>query len=370
MKMNSVEELIEDIRQGKMIVLMDDEDRENEGDLVMAAAWVKPEDINFMARFARGLICLTLEKERCEQLALPLMVNKNGSQHGTNFTLSIDAAEGISTGISAADRALTIQVAVAKNAQPQALIQPGHIFPLMAMPGGVLNRAGHTEAGCDLARLAGLEPAAVIVEIMNDDGSMARRVDLEKFAQQHQLKIGTIADLIHYRTVHEKTLERVREEILDTEYGEFRCVVFNSRIDSLCHLALIKGDVEKNEAPFVRVHLVDTFRDLLGARIEGRTGWSLEKALRYVSNQASGVVLLLGQEIQVDALSQRVAGFFSGQPAGAHASAHHAYRTIGTGSQILQALGVRKMRLLSSKLKFNALSGFGLEIIEYVESKD
>ncbi len=369
MKMHSVEELIQDIRQGKMIVLMDDEDRENEGDLVMAASWVKPEDINFMARYARGLICLTLEKERCEQLALPLMVNKNGSQHGTNFTLSIDAAQGISTGISAADRALTIQMAVAKNTQPQELIQPGHIFPLMAMPGGVLNRAGHTEAGCDLARLAGLEPAAAIVEIMNEDGSMARRADLEKFAQQHQLKIGTIADLIHYRTVHEKTLERVREEMLDTEYGEFNCVVFHSLIDQLCHLALVKGDLENSEAPFVRVHLVDTFRDLFGARIEGRTGWSLAKALSYVAEQDAGVVLLLGQETQPDALSQRVAGFFSGQPV-QQASAHNTYRTIGTGSQILQALGVKKMRLLSSKLKFNALSGFGLEIAEYVEPRD
>ena len=220
--MNTIEEIIEDLRQGKMVIIMDDEDRENEGDLVMAAAFTRPEDINFMARYGRGLICLTLTSERCQQLRLPLMINENKTTHSTNFTVSIEAATGVTTGISAADRARTVQCAVAANAKPEDLVQPGHIFPLMAKSGGVLNRAGHTEAGCDLARLAGVEPAAVIVEILNEDGSMARKPDLEKFAQEHNLKIGTISDLIHYRIQHENTLERISECDFPTEFGDFR----------------------------------------------------------------------------------------------------------------------------------------------------
>ncbi|MGD2138036.1 MAG: 3,4-dihydroxy-2-butanone-4-phosphate synthase, partial [Gammaproteobacteria bacterium] len=222
MSLNNTEEIVRDIRAGRMVILMDDEDRENEGDLVMAASHVRPEDINFMASHGRGLICLTLTRKRCEQLALPLMVQSNLSSHATNFTLSIEAATGVTTGISAADRARTIQAAVAADAQPRDLVQPGHIFPLMAQPGGVLTRAGHTEAGCDLARLAGLEPAAVIVEILKEDGSMARRPDLEIYARQHDLKIGTIEDLIRYRIENEKTVERVAASDLATEHGIFR----------------------------------------------------------------------------------------------------------------------------------------------------
>lgn len=260
--MNSIEEIIEDLRQGKMVIVMDDEDRENEGDLLMAAAFARPEDINFMAKYGRGLICLTLTRERCQQLRLPLMVHNNKTPYTTNFTVSIEAAEGVTTGISAADRALTIQCAVAKNAQPGDLVQPGHVFPLMAQAGGVLNRAGHTEAGCDLAHLAGVEPAAVIVEILNDDGSMARRPDLEVFASQHNLKIGTIADLIHYRIHHENTLERISECAYPTEFGDFRLYAYQDRNDDNVHMALVMGDISSEEPVLVRVHARNLIDDL------------------------------------------------------------------------------------------------------------
>lgn len=244
MLLNTVEELIEDIRQGKMVILMDDEDRENEGDLVMAAPMVRPKDINFMATYARGLICLTLDEQRCKQLDLAMMVNHdtNASSYGTPFTLSIEAAEGVTTGISAADRARTVQAAVASNARPSDIVQPGHVFPLKAQPGGVLSRAGHTEAGCDLARIAGFEAAAVIVEIMNEDGTMARRDDLEKFAEKHQLKIGTIADLIHYRVVTEKTTQCVNEREVKTHYGEFVLKTYLDKVRNEKHFAMVMGD--------------------------------------------------------------------------------------------------------------------------------
>ena len=245
MKFNTIEEILEDLAQGKMVVILDDEDRENEGDLLMAASLVCPEDVNFMAQYGRGLICLTLNQQRCKQLALPLMVSEAEDGHGTNFTLSIEAAEGVTTGISAYDRAHTVRTAVAPNAKPEDIVQPGHIFPLMARPGGVLTRAGHTEAGCDLARLADLEPAAMIVEILNEDGSMARRPDLEKFAETHHLKIGTIEDLIHYRIQHEKSVERVAETVLPTEFGDFKMVAYENHVSGHVHFALIKGEVAK-----------------------------------------------------------------------------------------------------------------------------
>jgi 3,4-dihydroxy-2-butanone 4-phosphate synthase len=250
MALNTIEEIIDDLRQGKMVIIMDDEDRENEGDLLMAAEQVTPEAINFMARYGRGLICLTLTRERCQQLRLPLMVGINESPHSTNFTVSIEAASGVTTGISAADRATTVQAAVRPDALPQDLVQPGHIFPLMAQPGGVLVRAGHTEAGCDLARLAGLAPASVIVEILNEDGTMARRPDLEVFAQRHGLKIGTIADLIHYRVANEKTIERVSECNLPTEFGDFRLIAFQDCIDNELHMALVKGGSPRRSPPW------------------------------------------------------------------------------------------------------------------------
>ncbi len=367
MKMNSIAELVEDLRAGKMIILMDDEDRENEGDLVMAAEHVTPEAINFMAKHARGLICLTLTQERCKQIDLPLMVGRNGTQLGTNFTVSIEAAEGVTTGISAADRAKTVQVAVARNAKPSDIVQPGHIFPLMAQPGGVLHRAGHTEAGCDLARMAGKEPAAVIVEIMNDDGTMARRPDLEKFAEQHGLRIGTIADLIEYRMTNEKTVELVSENVLPTWYGEFRLITFRDTVDDLTHVALVKGRPEPEEVTTVRVHQVDPLRDLMSAKINGRTGWNMHRVLEELSGSNAGVVIILGQDYVSNSMQGMIDEYFSGKRRPVTMSGP-AYRNIGTGSQILRELGVRRMRLLSSPMRFNALSGFDLEIVEYIEA--
>ena len=372
MELNSIEELIEDIRHGKMVILMDDEDRENEGDIIMAATMVRPDDINFMAKHARGLICLTLTPERCEQLKLPLMVNANNAQHGTNFTMSIEAAEGVTTGISAADRATTVQRAVAANAKPEDIVQPGHIFPLRSQAGGVLRRAGHTEAGCDLARLAGLEPAAVIVEIMNEDGTMARRPDLEKFAREHKLKIGTIADLIHYRTVNEKTIERVRTQPFPTDFGEFTMVQFRDLIEDKHHLALVKGELAACEAPFVRVHVADPLRDLLRAQKPDASGWSLPKVLKYLAEHDDpGVVLLLGDSFGAHPVEDLLDGFYGVKkaPRAVLKDGTSVYRSIGTGSQILQELGIHKMRLLSSPMRFNAISGFSLEIVEYIGSE-
>ncbi len=371
MQLNTIEEIVEDIRHGKMVILMDDEDRENEGDLVMAASMVRPEDINFMIRNARGLVCLTMTRERCQQLNLPLMVSgANGSQFGTNFTLSIEAAEGVTTGISAADRARTVHAAVARDAKPSDIVQPGHIFPIMAQPGGVLRRAGHTEAGCDLARMAGLEPSSVIVEIINEDGTMARRPDLEKFAEQHGLKIGTIADLIHYRTVNEKTIELTRTEKFPTHYGDFQLYLFRDLIENRTHTALVKGDMASGKAPFVRVHVADPLRDLLHAVKEDSSGWSLSRSLEFLAeHDEPGVILLLAESFDSHNIDELVESFYGGRPTKRQMTRDgtSVYRTIGTGSQILRALGISKMRLLSSPMRFNALSGFDLEIVEYVD---
>jgi len=372
MELNSPQELIEDIRQGKMVILMDDEDRENEGDLVIAAQMVRPEDINFMATHARGLICLTLTQERCKQLNLPLMVQSNGAAFATNFTLSIEAAEGVTTGISAADRARTVQVAVSADAVPEDIVQPGHIFPLMAQPGGVLRRAGHTEAGCDLARLAGMTPASVIVEIMNDDGTMARRPDLEKFAEKHGLKIGTIADLIHYRTTNEHTIERQRQEQVVTNHGEFKCISYRDSIPNVSHLAFVKGEIDEEAPTLVRVHMRgDELRDMAELEVDEQR-WTLQNALEKVNEAGSGVVLLLDGGVREDlddALSRMLTPPTS-RPAPANYSSSGAYLTVGTGSQILRDLGVGKMSLMSSPIKFNAISGFDLEIAEYITPEE
>jgi 3,4-dihydroxy 2-butanone 4-phosphate synthase/GTP cyclohydrolase II len=362
MKLNTVEELIADIRAGRMVILMDDEDRENEGDLVMAATHVRPEDINFMITHARGLVCLTLSRERCAQLDLPLMVQRSGAAHGTNFTLSIEAAEGVSTGISAADRARTVQAAVAPMAKPADIVQPGHIFPLMAQSGGVLHRAGHTEAGCDLSRLAGLEPAAVIVEIMNDDGSMARRPDLEIFAEKHGIKIGTIADLIHYRMLNEKTIELVSSQEIDTVHGAFTLHRFSEFGTTDTHLALVKGKPSEGVTT-VRVHGLNPLRDLFGAAYQGKPTWNIHAVLETLQASERGVLVWISQGESLD-LGQALDSFNSSKPA-ANLGAQQ-YRSIGTGAQILRELGVRQMRLLSSPLRFNALSGFDLEVVEYV----
>ncbi len=365
MELNSPEQIIEDIRQGKMVVLMDDEDRENAGDLIMAADKVTPEAINFMARYGRGLICLTLTRKRCEQLNLPLMVHGNGDIHGTNFTVSIEAAAGVTTGISAADRAVTVKAATAAGATPEDIVMPGHIFPLMAQPGGVLTRAGHTEAGCDLARLAGLEPASVIVEILNEDGTMARRPDLEQFAQEHGLKLGTVADLIEHRIRNEKTVEAEAESELDTQYGHFHIKAYREAIDGEVHLALVKGEVKAEEPVLVRVHMLDTLCDLFSAEGEG-CGRTLERDMKRISQEENGVLLLLRKEDDNNDLIERIRRHNEGasrakpQPDGGE------LRDFGVGAQILLDLGVRKMRVLGTPRKMHALSGFGLEVTENV----
>jgi 3,4-dihydroxy 2-butanone 4-phosphate synthase/GTP cyclohydrolase II len=365
-KLDSVEDIVADIKAGRMVVLMDDEDRENEGDLIMAAEKIRAEDINFMARYGRGLICLTLTSERCRQLRLPLMVAQRDDLHKTAFTVSIEAAEGVTTGISAFDRAHTVRAAVKRDARPEDLVQPGHIFPLMAQPGGVLTRAGHTEAGCDLARLAGFEPASVIVEILNEDGTMARRPDLEKFARDHSLRIGTIADLIRYRLGNEHTIERVAETNVRTEFGEFHLVTYQDTIDNTVHLALVKGPIDPQKPTLVRVHLRNSLSDVLGVEHE-HFGWPLRSALQRVAAEGAGVVVLLRKPETPRELVQQIVALNmphadepqSGDP-------RHALRTYGIGAQILSDRGVRKMRVLSAPKRMQAISGFGLEVVGYV----
>ncbi|MCK5382764.1 MAG: 3,4-dihydroxy-2-butanone-4-phosphate synthase [Gammaproteobacteria bacterium] len=368
MSLNSTEEIIEDIRAGRMVILMDDEDRENEGDLVMAASHARPEDINYMASHGRGLICLTLTRSRCEQLALPLMVQgSNQTLHSTNFTLSIEAAQGVTTGISAQDRAQTVLAAVAPDATPADIVQPGHIFPLMAQPGGVLTRAGHTEAGCDLARLAGLEPAAVIVEILKEDGSMARKPDLEVYAKEHGLKMGTIEDLIRYRIENEKTVERVAESDLATEHGTFRLYAYHDSIDGATHLALVMGEIKAEEPVLVRVQVQNILSDLVDIKLEGEH-WPLRQAMQRVAEEGVGVVVILRPEESADALVEQIKAYHipeetwkktvPGKPV--------ELRTYGIGAQIIADLGVQKMRVLSAPMIVHGIAGFGLEVVEYV----
>ena len=364
MALNTTAEILEDIQQGKMVILMDDEDRENEGDLIMAAEHVTPEAINFMVKHARGLVCMPMTAERCKRLNLPLMVDKNEAQFSTNFTVSIEAAEGVTTGISAADRATTILAAVAQDAKATDIVQPGHIFPLIAKEGGVLNRAGHTEAGVDLARLAGCEPAAVIVEILNDDGSMARRPQLEAFAQAHGIKIGTIADLIEYRNLNETTIKKVASCELPTQYGDFELHTFKDVIDNQLHFALKKGEISADNPTLVRVHLHNTLSDLLGSTRGISRSMTLPDAMEQIAAEG-GVLVLLGKEEDLESQLQRFAAEDRGeQPVGKNWQGSS--RTVGVGSQILAAMGVQKMRLLSKPIKYHALSGFGLEVVEYI----
>ena len=366
--LNSIDEILEDLRQGKMAVVMDDEDRENEGDLIMAAECVRPEDVNFMARYGRGLICLTLTRERCRQLRLPLMVSETDSSHRTNFTLSIEAAEGVTTGISAHDRAHTVKTAVGPQARPEDLRQPGHIFPLMAQPGGVLTRAGHTEAGCDLARLAGFSAAAMIVEILNDDGTMARRPDLERFAKAHSLKIGTIADLIRYRLKNERSVERIYDEPVETEYGGLRLCCYEDHVNKSVHIALVKGDLNSNLPPLVRVHINDTLRDLVGVRSEN-LGWPLRAAVRRVVSEPSGVVVILHPEQTPREFMESVQQLDAKHTAARNVGST-VLRTYGIGAQILKDLGLKRMRVLSAPKQLQGLSAFDLEITEYVDGGD
>ncbi|SIN77197.1 GTP cyclohydrolase II /3,4-dihydroxy-2-butanone 4-phosphate synthase [Sulfurivirga caldicuralii] len=365
-----IEEIIEDYRQGKMVILMDDEDRENEGDLMVPADTVTPEDINFMAKYGRGLICLTLTEEKCRQLHLPLMVRDNRDPHGTNFTVSIEAARGVTTGISAHDRAVTIRTAVKPDAKPDDIVTPGHVFPLMARAGGVLTRAGHTEAGCDLARLAGHQPASVIVEIMNEDGTMARRDDLERFAKEHGLKMGTIADLIHYRLKHEKTIERVAECNLPTEYGDFRLVGYEDIVEHKAHFALVKGPIDPETPTLVRVHMQDTLCDLFHATRE-ECGWPLREAMRQISEAGSGVIVVLRKKESDTALLDKIQ-HYALKDRGIEppeAEPNDDQKTFGLGAQILADLGLKKLRIIGSYTRLNALSGFGLEIVDNVEKE-
>ncbi len=366
--LDPVEDIIAALRAGEMAVILDDEDRENEGDLIMAAAKVKPQDINFMARYGRGLICLTLSRARCEQLRLPLMVGSTDRRGATNFTISIEAVDGVTTGISAHDRARTVRAAVAPDARPEDLNQPGHIFPLMAQTGGVLTRAGHTEAGCDLARLAGLEPAAVIVEILNDDGTMARRDDLVSFARHHKLKIGTIADLIRYRLAHEDAVEQIAELEVETAHGPFKLVCFEDHVNRDVHLALVRGDLDGEAPALVRVHLQSTLSDVVGIQ-DSRLGWPLDSALQLIAEEGQGVLVILRRQEsprdlmeQIRILQQPEDELLARREPGSD------LRTYGTGAQILRALGVRRMRVLSAPKQMHALSGFGLEVVEYVSS--
>jgi len=354
----SIKELLEDYKQGKMIILMDDENRENEGDLLIAAEKVTKEDVNFMATHGRGLICLTLTQQRCQQLNLPLMVSKNSDLHSTNFTVSIEAATGVTTGISAADRAKTILDAVAKDAKPLDIVQPGHIFPLMAQQGGVLIRAGHTEAGCDLARLAGFEPASVIVEILNDDGSMARSADLQKFGKKHGIKLGNIADLIHYRVENEKTVERISQRPFNTKYGEFELYSYLDTIHNDIHIALVKGSISKSNEPYVRVHMENIFKDVMQ---EVNRGFSINSALSMISEVESGVFLLLRKQDNQAILENIDNQDYKGRDDG---------KTFGIGAQILSDLGVTSMKSLGKPKKWPGLEGFGITISEYVNMKE
>lgn len=373
MALNDIKDIIEDIRQGKMVILMDDESRENEGDLIIAADCVSAEDITFFARHACGLICLTITEKRAKQLKISQMVRDNHSQHETNFTVSIEAAEGITTGISAADRATTIKVATHQEATPEDIVTPGHIFPIIAQPGGVLTRAGHTEAGCDLARLAGHEPSAVIVEIMNEDGTMAKRPQLEEFAQKHDLKIGTIADLIEYRTVNEQTIEKISEKDITTDYGDFRMHSYRDHIYEDVHIALVKGDVYSLEPTIVRVQPKNTLRDVLHATRPGYKGsWSVSASMAKIQDEGKGVLVLVGQHEEPDDLVAQVEAFPEipkVQKAPSEAGMD-VYRVVGAGSQILRDVGVGKMRLLSSPVKIQALSGYNLEVVEYLEPEE
>jgi 3,4-dihydroxy 2-butanone 4-phosphate synthase/GTP cyclohydrolase II len=359
----STEEIIADMRAGKMVVLVDEEDRENEGDLVLAADHVTPEAINFMAKHGRGLICLTLTRERCEQLNLPLMVRDNTAALGTNFTVSIEAAEGVTTGISAADRSHTVKVAVAPTAKPRDIVMPGHIFPLMAQAGGVLVRSGHTEAGCDLAELAGCSPAAVICEIMKDDGEMARLPDLVEFAKAHQLKIGTIVDLIHYRSRNESIISRQGTRVFNTPWGPLQGIAYKDSPTGCAHLALIKGQPNPNQETLVRVHEPATILDLL--EIESAShSWPVAQAIKTIAESDAGAIVLLNcagtAAVNTDAWFNQLGKLDGIAPLNPLRKTD--FRTYGIGAQILKDLGIRKMKLLAKPGKLPTMAGYDLEV--------
>ena len=363
----SIPEVIEDFKQGKMVIVTDDESRENEGDLLIAAEKVTPEDINFMATNARGLICLTLTPERCQQLGLELMVGKNASRFSTNFTVSIEAARGVTTGISAGDRARTVHAAVSPSAKPSDLISPGHVFPLMAQPGGVLTRAGHTEAGVDLARLGGFEPASVICEILREDGSMARMEDLIAFAKTHGLKISSVAELIRYRLEHEPTVSRAAEAFTDVKGHRLKVVAYEDIAEDITHLALVKGEIHHDEPTLVRVHVESGVYDVF-RKLEGAESWAVSDAVERICREGSGVVVIVRYPEDSEEIIKRIQH--------AHAEDKNVefpwresgqdLRMLGVGGQILADLGVSKLRVLGNPRRLYGVSGFGLEIVDYV----
>ncbi len=365
---SSTAEIIADAKAGKMFVLVDDEERENEGDLVIPAQMATPEIINFMAKHGRGLICLSLERQRVEHLGLPLMSSRNGTRHQTAFTVSIEAREGVTTGISAHDRARTVQIAIDPKAGPGDIVTPGHVFPLVARDGGVLVRSGHTEAAVDIARLAGLNPAGVICEIMNEDGTMARRDDLIKFAQYHNLKIGTIADLIAYRRRYDRIVERTIETNFESRFGgDFKLYVYTNRIAHSEHVALVKGDLHTDDPVLVRMHAMSVLDDVLGDAKSGRSG-ELTSAMRLIGDEGRGIVVLIREPLPTslsDAVSARSLGREQGTRKLAAAQSHgpRELRDYGVGAQILLDLGVRRMVLLTNHKKtIIGLEGYGLSV--------
>ena len=366
MELNSVDELISELRQGRMIVLIDDDaDSGNEGVVMVAAEHCEASHVTFMARRARGLICLTLMEERCQQLDLPPMVD-DAQGEKSNFTLSIEAAVGIDTGISAADRARTVQAAVAPHAVPADIVQPGHIFPLTSKPGGVLTRAGHTEAGCDYARLAGLFPAAVIADVLTPEGSLADGATLRDFAAEHGLKIGSIADLIHFRMVNERTIRRIREGEIDTAYGTFQLTAYVDQAEGGVHLALSRGRIAPDEPTLVRVHVQSAMRDLVRSEVAGRPAWDMDKCMRAVSEHGTGVIVLLSRAEGSDQLLASVDMALGEHSPGTRLQPDN-YTTVGLGSQILRDLGVGKIHLMGAPIKYNAISGFDLEVLDFVD---
>ena len=361
MSVSPITEIIAELKAGRMVILVDEEDRENEGDLVLAADFVTPEAINFMARYGRGLICLTLTETLCRRLNLPLMVRDNRAPLGTAFTVSIEAATGVTTGISAQDRARTIQAAVAPNARPEDIVQPGHIFPLMAQAGGVLVRAGHTEAGCDLAQFAGRSPTAVICEVLNEDGSMARLPDLLEFGRLHGLKIGSIADLIHFRSENESLIKRVTERAVQTPHGPFRMIAYLEKISGATHLALVRGEIDRGTDTLVRVHEPVSLLDLLDTGPSTHS-WTVHESLARIAEAGKGVMVLLNCSENTAQLIERVTA-----QTGPKAPAKLDLLTYGIGAQILLDLNVGKMRLLARPRKMPSMAGFGLEVVGYIE---
>lgn len=360
---SSIEEILEDYRNGKMVIITDDEDRENEGDLMMAADCVRPEDINFMARYGRGLICLTLTEERCEKIGLPLMVgDNNGARFSTNFTMSIEAAEGVTTGISAADRARTVQAAVAKNAKPADIVMPGHIFPIMAQPGGVLSRAGHTEAGVDFARLAGRDPSSVICEILNEDGTMARMPDLIEFAKEHGLKICSIAELIRYRLDKEPTVIPVKDTEIETARGTLRSVVFQDTERDETHVALVCGQIDPNTPVPVRIHVESDFLSVLKG-LSNKSTFPAQDAVDYILEAGTGIVVILRYAQNAEEIIYDIEQIKDNKRPGSQGH----LRLLGAGSQILSSLGAGKIQVLGRARKTHGLSGFDIEIVEYIE---